>query len=81
MFLCASPVIANNLWQDVIDIGGKGIPITFPMLETLATRKQCPFVESEKLKPTKFVAGQFQITNGRADGWAHPDYYIRYVND
>lgn len=81
MFLCPSPVTANDLWRDVVDVGSKGLRVTFPMLEKLAARNRCEFAASSNLKPIKFVAGQFRLRDGAADGWAHPDYYIRYVND
>jgi hypothetical protein len=81
MFLCPSPVIANDLWRDVVDVGSKGLRVTFPMLEKLAARNRCEFAASSSLKPIKFVAAQFRLRDGAADGWAHPDYYIRYVND
>jgi hypothetical protein len=80
MFLCISPVFANSLWQDTIDIRNKGVTITFSILESIAMRNKCRFFKNSDLKPIRFVAGQFLLSQGESEGWAHPDYYIRYVN-
>lgn len=80
MFLCGSPVIANNLWNDIIDVRRKGIDPTFAIVQSLAKNNDCPFAASATLKPVKFVAGQFQMNDGKSSGWVHPDYYIFYVN-
>lgn len=80
MYLCPSPVIANNLWNDVSDIRGRGISVTEDILHTLAIRNDCAFLSSQTLKPIDFVAGQLLITDGTAKGWANPYYYIHYVN-
>jgi hypothetical protein len=81
MFLCPSPIMANDMWREVVEVGSKGIRVTFPMLEKLASRNKCRFASSAALKPIKFVAGQLRLADGAFDGWVHPDYYIRYVND
>lgn len=80
MFLCRSPIIANNLWSDIIEVKRKGIDPTFAIVQSLAKNNECAFAASLALKPVKFVAGQFQMFDGKSSGWVHPDYYIFYVN-
>lgn len=80
MFLCRSPIIANNLWGDIIEVKEKGIQPTFAIVQALANKNACPFAQSDTLKPVKFVAGQLQMYDGKLSGWVHPDYYIFYVN-
>lgn len=77
MFLCRSPVVANDFWTDLT---GASVKLNMEIARTIAQKNGCPFVPSTNLKPIDFVAGQMAITDGKVKGWAAPQLYIMYVN-
>jgi hypothetical protein len=80
MFLCRSPVVANDFWTDLNQAAGAGVKLNMEIARTIAQKNACPFVPSADLKPIDFVAGQMAITDGKVKGWAAPQLYIMYVN-
>lgn len=80
MFLCRSPVVANDFWNDLLTARQTGISVNREIAANIARKNQCKFVTSNILKPIDFVAGQLAITDGRIKGWAAPQLYIMYVN-
>jgi hypothetical protein len=80
MFLCRSPVVANDFWNDIMSAQQLGIKLSKEQLSALAGKNACPFIASSTLKPVDFVAGQLAITDGRIKGWASPQLYILCVN-
>jgi hypothetical protein len=80
MFLCRSPVVANDFWTDLNQAAGAGVKLNMEITGSIAQKNGCPFVPSTNLKPIDFVAGQFAITDGKIKGWAAPQLYIMYVN-
>jgi hypothetical protein len=80
MYLCRSPVIASNLWNDVITAGQAGVHLNKIILRNIADKNECPMVSSVTFKPINFVAGQLLLTDGQDSGWASPYYYIIFVN-
>lgn len=82
MFLCPSPVIANDFWNEVLLIAKSGaVQMTREIGARIAVKHGCTFVAGERLKPVDFVAGQLAIAYGGGEkGWASPFVYIDYVN-
>jgi hypothetical protein len=80
MFLCPSPVIANDFWSALQTAKGTGINLNRELAASIAQKNRCQFVAADNLKPIDFVAGQLAITDGRVKGWASPQLYILYVN-
>jgi hypothetical protein len=80
MFLCRSPVVANDFWGDLVTAQQTGITLNRELAASVARKHQCPFVASATLKPIDYVAGQLAITDGKLKGWAAPQLYILYVN-
>jgi len=80
MFLCRSPVVANDFWTDLNQAAGAGVKLNMEIARNIAQKNACPFISSPNLKPIDFVAGQFAITDGKVKGWAAPQLYIMYVN-
>ena len=80
MFLCRSPVVANDFWNDLLTARQTGVTVNREIAASIARKHQCQFVASERLKPIDFVTGQLAITDGSIKGWAAPQLYIMYVN-
>ena len=80
MYLCRSPIIASNLWNDVITARQAGVQINKLILKNIADKNECPMVLLDTFKPINFVAGQLLLTDGQDSGWASPYYYIIFVN-
>jgi hypothetical protein len=80
MFLCRSPVVANDFWTDLNTAQQTGIKLNMELAGSIAQKNACPFVASPRLKPIDFVAGQLAITDGKIKGWAAPQLYIIYAN-
>lgn len=80
MYLCRSPVIAGNLWSDIMGARQLNLPITGDVLKRLADKNECRLILSTNLKPIDFVAGALLITDGSSKGWAEPHLYILYIN-
>lgn len=80
MFLCRSPVVANDFWTDPNQAAGAGVKLNMVIARNIAQKNGCPFVSSSNLKPVDFTAGQMAITDGKVKGWAAPQLYIMYVN-
>jgi hypothetical protein len=81
MFLCASPIIANEFWDSVLGADSSGIKLNRAVIGQIAAKNGCGFVKSSSLRPIKFVAGQLDLTDGVHAGWATPYYYILYINN
>jgi hypothetical protein len=72
MYLCRSPVVASDLWNDVINAQQAGVHLNKTILKNIADKNECPLVSSESFKPINFVAGQLLLTDGyNRDGLAH----------
>lgn len=80
MFLCRSPVVANDFWSAIATAQGTGLKLSREMVASIAANHGCLFVASSHLKPIDFVAGQLAITDGKVKGWSAPQLYIHYVN-
>lgn len=82
MFLCASPLIANNFWGDLISAHNLGINLTYAIASQIAAKDQCTRVDSDNLKAVRAGwGGMLALTNGRFTGWANPQYYVLYTNN
>jgi hypothetical protein len=64
MFLRASPVIANNFWNDLLTAQQAGVHLNRDIAASIAQKDGCPFIASDSLKPIDFIAGELAITNG-----------------
>lgn len=80
MFLCRSPVVANDFWNDLLTAQQAGVSVNREIAASIARKNGCSFVASASLKPIDYVAGQLAITDGSVKGWAAPQLYILYVN-
>lgn len=80
MFLCRSPVVANDFWSAITTAQGTGLKLSREMVASIAANNGYPFVASSHLKPIDLVAGQLAITDGKVKGWSAPQLYIHYVN-
>ena len=80
MFLCVSPIIASRFWSDVMAAARTGVRVTRSQAAQIAAKHQCRFARSASLRPTHFVAGALQVTDGSATGWTQPEPYIIYIN-
>jgi hypothetical protein len=80
MYLCRSPVVANDLWTGLLTTQQTGVRVDQAILQQFAAKNECPFVPSGGLKPKDYVAGELLMTDGKIKGWAAPQYYILYVN-
>lgn len=81
MFLCPSPVTANDFWTDVNRAASTGVKLTHAVGVEIATRNGCHFVQSKGLKPVRYVAGELGISDGSGLGWTAPELYIVYINE
>jgi hypothetical protein len=80
MFLCRSPVVANDFWNGLVTAQQTGVQVNRDIAASIARKNGCEFIASEHLKPIDYVAGQLAITDGKIKGWASPQLYILYVN-
>jgi len=80
MFLCRSPVVANDFWSDLNSVSQAGVHLHRDIASEIAKKHQCVFTGGTNLKPIDFVAGELAITDGKTKGWADPHLYIMYVN-
>lgn len=80
MFLCRSPVVANDFWSALLAAQQSGITVNRAIARSIAEKNQCQFLASKNLKPVDFVAGELAITDGTVKGWADPHLYIIYIN-
>ena len=80
MYLCRSPVVAGDYWNDLTTAGGTGLQFTDAIVASIAAKNGCAFAGSSKLKPINYVAGMFEMTDGHFKGWAAPQPYILYIN-
>jgi hypothetical protein len=80
MFLCRSPVVAGDFWNDLLAAQQAGVKLNREIAVGTAQKNGCQFVAGNNLKPTNFVAGELAITDGTVTGWAAPQLYIMYVN-
>ena len=80
MFLCRSPVVANDFWNGLVTAQQTGVRVNRDIAAGIAQKNGCEFIASEHLKPIDYVSGQFAITDGKIKGWAAPQLYIMYVN-
>ena len=80
MVLCRSPVVANDYWNDIVSVNQMGLQVDPKTVAALARKHACEIAFSANLKPTKYVAGMFEMTDGTRTGWASPQSCIFYVN-
>ena len=80
MYLCHTPATASAFWSDLVNARSNGAALTQRVSLGVAKKNQCEFVASEGLKPVDYVANQLSVTDGRANGWVDPHYFIYYVN-
>jgi len=80
MFLCRSPVVANDFWNDLVSVQNSGVQVDRTIAASVAKKHDCQFVASDRLRPIRFVAGQFAMTDGTVTGWASPQLLIIYEN-
>jgi hypothetical protein len=80
MYLCRSPVVANDYWTDLTTAGGTGLQFTDAIVASIAAKNGCTFAASGNLKPINYVAGMLEMTDGHFKGWATPQSYIIYIN-
>ncbi len=81
MFLCPSPVIANDYWTDLTTALNLGFKFTWQTMGTIARKDGCSFVAGDDLRPIgSGWAGMLDITDGHIHGWAVPQLYVSYVN-
>ena len=80
MYLCRSPVFANDFWGDLVGVHQAGVQMNSEIVASVARKHGCGLVQSSDLRPIKFVAGMFEITDGISSGFSSADYYIIYAN-
>lgn len=80
MFLCPSPIIAGRFWNDLNAAGSTGVKLTHAVGADIAARNGCRFLQSKKLKPVRFVAGELGVSDGVVLGWTAPELFIVYIN-
>jgi hypothetical protein len=80
MYLCHTPGIAREYWNDLITVNQAEASIDEKIVIDIARKHGCLLLISENLKPKNFVAETLEITDGKASGFATPQSYIRYVN-
>lgn len=80
MFLCRSPLVANDFWTGLVDANQAGVKLDKQIAADIAKKNSCHFLASNNLKPLNFVDGQFEITDGKQSGWASPQLFIMYAN-
>ena len=78
MYLCSSPIVANDLWTRFLD--PQAIGQDKRSLKQLAAQKRCRFVQSSQLKPIDYALGQVLLSDGKGRGWAATQYYVLYSN-
>ena len=78
MYLCRSALIAHALWTSFWEAQANGADKS--ALKDIAARKKCPFIQSDRLKPTDYALGQILLSDGKRGGWAATQYYARYFN-
>jgi hypothetical protein len=96
LYLCRSPLLAFNFWQELQDVQKKGVTLTPKIAEQICSGMkagndpQCIRVEADKFTPVASGwGGAMAMSDGKTKiwfhnpdggGWIHPDYYVSYVN-
>ena len=80
MWLCASPLIAYNFWNDLGTIQKLGIQVDSAIAEQVAKHEPCTRANSDQLKPTGAGWGDtLAFEAGAVRGWATSSYYVMYT--
>ena len=80
MFLCPSPVIANDFYSALLTVQSAGVHVDRDVEATVALKNRCQFVASVRLRPINCVSQELLITDGTISGWASPYLFIIYAN-
>jgi hypothetical protein len=96
LFICRSPLLANNFWDEIKSIAQKGIKITPEIAQQICDHMragdapQCLRISGASLTPfASGWAGMLAITDGRTKvwfqepdsfGWVNPEYYFMHMN-
>jgi hypothetical protein len=96
VFLCRSPLLAFDFWNNLQDMRRKGVTLTPKVAAEVCEgmkagrEPQCLRVEMDNFKPVASGwGGALALTDGKTKvwfhhpdtaGWVHPDYYIYLVN-
>ena len=80
MYLCVTPAKANNFWQAITNAQSLGVVLNNDSWAQIAAKQGCPFIQSNSFRPIRFVYSQMLLKGTGGDGWAHPDYFIKFAN-
>mgnify|MGYP006951287492 CR=1 FL=1 len=78
MYLCRSAMVAHVLWSGFWEAWVTGAKKS--ALKDHAVRHRCPFITSDRLKPTDYALGQILLSDGNRSGWAATQYYALYID-
>jgi hypothetical protein len=59
MYLCRSPVVANDLWNDVTKTQQAGVRLNREILKNIAEKNECSIVLADDFKPIDFIQGSY----------------------
>lgn len=79
MYLCQTPVAANDFFSDLKTVRQAGLTITPEVASQVAGKHLCGFAASTKLRPVEHYWDLFKLRDGANEGWAAIDLYVEYV--
>lgn len=96
LFVCRSPILAFDFWNDLLEVQRKGVKVTPQIAQQVCdgmkagSDPQCIRIDAKDFKP---IASGWQGAMAMSDGntkvwfhspdslgWVHPDYYVVFVN-
>jgi hypothetical protein len=96
LFLCRSPLLAFDFWQELQHIAKQGVTITPAIVEEVCqgmragADPQCIRFEADGFKPVgSGWGGALAMSDGTtkiwfhnpdAGGWIHPGHYVNFIN-
>lgn len=80
MYLCLTPAGANSFWEAITNAKSLGAVLNDESWAHIAAKQECPFIQSSRFHPIRFVYSQLLLKGAGGQGWAHPDYFIEFEN-
>ena len=96
LYLCRSPLLAFDFWNELQDIKAKGITVTPEIASEVCNNMragsdpQCIRVDGQSFRPVASGwGGALALTDGKtktwfhnpaSGGWVHPNYYVIFAN-
>jgi len=79
LFLCASPMAAQQFWSELGTIKNTGVTVSRDIASEIAPRWNCHLALSSKFQVIGALNGwAVKVTDGIKTGWVVTEYYAMY---